>query len=580
MRKLGLTCALVAGCVSFDTGGPVNDQDGALDSALSSPGVFGYPTGDRTTYPAGGGGWFVSQPLGHWSNIYPFIGNHQAEDIRNSTSDATTFQPVYSIGDGTVLYAGPNGSTYVNVVLIKHDLPGATPVCSFYGHIDALQVSKGQTVARGQQIARIMDWAAQIDGTKNSHLHYVILPWDLCQASASTSGALVCGYDNGVDDAYHENMTIDDEPDTYQSISNACLDQNYAPFIAPSKFIRAHAASASRLVGARTGLNSNGSLELFVRGASGGIDHVWEQGGTPTGWSGWSALGGPAGSNPAVGQNADGRLEVFVVGTDGNLWHRWQTAPHGAWIASWSNLGGANLTGEPAVAMNTNGSMEVFARRADGSVAHIWEQPGTPTGWSAWGSLGGNIASNPAVGRNADGRLEVFAVGATGPLVHVWQTAPHSGWSGWGSFGGTFTSDPVVAPNADGRLQVFVRDGAAHLASTFELTGGGWSQFVTLGSFAFPSNPRAGWTADARIEIMVRGYDGALWHVWQTTPNGGWSSGATFGGNITNDPDLAQNADGHLEVFVRGANGHVLHQWISPSGWTQLSDLGGAPASL
>ena len=334
-----------------------------------------------------------------------------------------------------------------------------------------------------------------------------------------------------------------------------------------------------RLVGARTGLNSNGSLELFVRGAN-GIDHIWEQGGTPTGWSGWNALGGPAGSNPAVGENSDGRLEVFIVGSDGNLWHRWQTAPHAGWIASWSNLGGGNLTGEPAVAMNTNGSMEVFARRADGSVAHIWEQPGTPTGWSGWGSLGGNIASNPAVGRNADGRLEVFAVGATGPLVHVWQTAPHSGWSGWGSFGGSFTSDPVVAPNADGRLQVFVRDGAAHLASTFELTGGGWSQFVTLGSFAFPANPRAGWTADARIEIMVRGYDGALWHVWQTSPNGGWSSGATFGGNITNDPNLAQNADGHLEVFVRGANGHVLHQWISPSGWTQLGDLGGAPASM
>src|SRR5262249_40471563 len=170
-----------ASCVGLDPDGPAPPAD-TIDVALSSPGGFGYPTGDKVTYPAGGGGWYVSQPLGHWSNIYPFIGNHQAEDIRNSSSDATTFQPAYPIRDGTGLSAGPNGSTYVNVVLIEHDLPGASPVCSFYGHIDGLTVAKGQTVARGQQIARIMDWAAQIDGTKNSHLHYVILPWDLCQA--------------------------------------------------------------------------------------------------------------------------------------------------------------------------------------------------------------------------------------------------------------------------------------------------------------------------------------------------------------------------------------------------------------
>src|SRR5262249_54410278 len=253
--------------------------------------------------------------------------------------------------------------------------------------------------------------------------------------------------------------TIGNEPPTYKAVDTPCRNQDYAPFIAPSQFIRAHASGGSAgdsqgMVGGRTGLNTNGAMGLFVRSGA-GIEHIFQENGGPNGgWSNWSSLGGPPGSNPVVGQNADGRLEIFVVGSDGNLHHLWQLAPHGAWTGAWSSLGGGNLTGEPAVALNTNGSLEVFVRRNDGSIVHIWEQSGTPSGWSGFASLGGSMQGSPAVARNADGRLEVFARGTDGALWHVWQNAPHADWHAWDSFGGSFSSDPEAVPNADGRLQV------------------------------------------------------------------------------------------------------------------------------
>ena len=40
-----------------------------------------------------------------------------------------------------------------------------------------------------------------------------------------------------------------------------------------------------------------------------------------------------------VGRNADGRLEVFARGADGGIWHKWQTAPNNGW-SGWASLGG------------------------------------------------------------------------------------------------------------------------------------------------------------------------------------------------------------------------------------------------
>ncbi|MEZ4530251.1 MAG: M23 family metallopeptidase [Thermomicrobiales bacterium] len=72
--------------------------------------------------------------------------------------------PVYAVADGIVVFAG---SDYPGrVVIIQHD----GGVLSMYGHLDyALLVGEGDTVSRGQLIARVLN---KTDGRSPSHLHF------------------------------------------------------------------------------------------------------------------------------------------------------------------------------------------------------------------------------------------------------------------------------------------------------------------------------------------------------------------------------------------------------------------------
>lgn len=191
---------------------------------------FGYPVGDKSTSPAGGGGWAVWQVLGDYWDDYG--GAHLAEDIGKA---GAANAPVHSVADGVVLVASPNGSSYVNVVLIQHTLGDGSQVCSFYGHLASLSVSAGQTVSRGDKIATLLDQG------NNSHLHYFIAPKPLCDHIASLSGAGACGYDgsNGVPGLGHSDIV--NEPASYSPMgsNNGCSLQGYTIF-APHKYIDAH----------------------------------------------------------------------------------------------------------------------------------------------------------------------------------------------------------------------------------------------------------------------------------------------------------------------------------------------------
>jgi murein DD-endopeptidase MepM/ murein hydrolase activator NlpD len=226
-------------CDALDCPDGPEDDDGTGSTGSTGAPVeagFGYPVGDKTTAPAGG--WVVTQVLGHYLNTGSFVGGHLAQDIAAPTEGETANAPVHAIGDGTVLYAGSNTSTYVNVVLVEHDLGDEGTVCSFYGHLGSVAVGQGAVVKRGDTIATVLDWNAHF-GAPNSHLHYVVLSADLCAASAAAGGALVCGYDdtpgpNGIE-------TLADEPYAYTSVGDVCGDHNYPDaFMSPSQFIAAH----------------------------------------------------------------------------------------------------------------------------------------------------------------------------------------------------------------------------------------------------------------------------------------------------------------------------------------------------
>lgn len=234
--SLAIASALLAACTGIVDVGPDAAAGGGASDARAAASGFGYPVGDLATAPAGG--WVVTQVLSHYFPAWG--GRHLAQDLGHPEGGlAAIGAPVHAIGPGVVRYAGPNSSTYLDVVLIEHDLGAEGTVCSFYGHVDPPLVVTGDTVEAGQQITTVADWAVAGGGdSSNSHLHYVVLSADLCAASAAASGALVCGYDQGGANGVEDLAT---EPARYTSAGDVCGTEKYPDaFLSPSQFIAAH----------------------------------------------------------------------------------------------------------------------------------------------------------------------------------------------------------------------------------------------------------------------------------------------------------------------------------------------------
>jgi murein DD-endopeptidase MepM/ murein hydrolase activator NlpD len=94
----------------------------------------------------------------------PFTGepaNHQGIDISTEKGD-----PVYATADGVVESAAYNGD-YGNFMVIRHDFGLSTR----YGHLSKFVATPGQTVKRGEIIARV----GSTGRSTGAHLHYEIL---------------------------------------------------------------------------------------------------------------------------------------------------------------------------------------------------------------------------------------------------------------------------------------------------------------------------------------------------------------------------------------------------------------------
>jgi hypothetical protein len=142
------------------------------------------------------------------------------------------------------------------------------------------------------------------------------------------------------------------------------------------------------------GQNSDGRLEVFIKRGDHTVGHSWETtAGCSTCWTqGWDSLGGSfdtglSGGVVAVGLNSDGRLEIFLRGTDNHAYHRWQNCANCAWNSGgWSNLGGS-LDSSIAVGQDADGRLEVFARGSGGDLQFNFQNC-AGCGWHGWASLG------------------------------------------------------------------------------------------------------------------------------------------------------------------------------------------------
>ena len=110
--------------------------------------------GRTVVFPTEG---IFTSPFGpRWGRI------HQGIDIGNSIGT-----PIYSIMDGTVISAGP-AQGYGKWVRVQHD----NGEISIYGHVNSYNVSVGQKVKAGEQIATM----GNEGHSTGPHLHFEIRP--------------------------------------------------------------------------------------------------------------------------------------------------------------------------------------------------------------------------------------------------------------------------------------------------------------------------------------------------------------------------------------------------------------------
>jgi len=164
---------------------------GAVDVQFDSP--VGTESERDDKYPAGKV-MYQRYPIwtGEWFDVNPFLswysyGYHTGADLNlPGSSGADKGQPVFSMGDGTVTYAGKAG-TWGSIVVVQHPqarvrLPDGSlddrSILSRYGHVDDIRVRVGQDVKRGQLLAHIGLAAGAVSGW---HLHFDICYTDLLQ---------------------------------------------------------------------------------------------------------------------------------------------------------------------------------------------------------------------------------------------------------------------------------------------------------------------------------------------------------------------------------------------------------------
>ena len=99
---------------------------------------------------------------------------HLGEDWDGTRGGDTDLRdPIYSIGDGIVVFARDVHLGWGNVIIVRHayrDGGNVKYIDALYGHLNTMLVGRGQRVTRGQQIATM----GNAHGRYDAHLHFEI----------------------------------------------------------------------------------------------------------------------------------------------------------------------------------------------------------------------------------------------------------------------------------------------------------------------------------------------------------------------------------------------------------------------
>ncbi len=135
--------------------------------------------------------------------------------------------------------------------------------------------------------------------------------------------------------------------------------------------------------------NADGRLEVFGVDRAGALWHLWQLQPGVSGWSSWHPLGNQGITEISVGANADGRLDVFAL-VGGGLQHIYQDPKTRTGWSGWLGLGGLGPLEQLAASPSPDsvGALTVVTSGGGRATARIQQDSGTSTGWGPWVEMG------------------------------------------------------------------------------------------------------------------------------------------------------------------------------------------------